>query len=111
MNLKHHFLIAMPSLDDELFTRSVVYLFEHNDKGAMGIIINKPLAELSVQTLLSKLEINIDAIWQSPLLTQAVFNGGPLAQEHGFILHTGQELYASSIQVTEDIILTTSQDI
>ena len=52
MNLQHHFLIAMPALQDPLFRRSVVYICEYNDDGAMGIIINKPLENLQVEGIL-----------------------------------------------------------
>ena len=52
MNLQHHFLIAMPALQDPIFRRSVVYICEYNDEGAMGIIINKPLENLQVEGIL-----------------------------------------------------------
>ncbi len=59
MNLQNHFLIAMPSLTDPYFEQSVVYVCEHNEKGAMGIVINKPIDDFSVDTMLKKLEITI----------------------------------------------------
>lgn len=49
MNLQHHFLIAMPALQDPIFRRSVVYICEHNQDGAMGIIVNKPLENLQIE--------------------------------------------------------------
>lgn len=58
MNLQHHILIAMPSLDDPYFARSVVYLCEHNENGAMGLVINKPIEQLSVGKILQKLKIS-----------------------------------------------------
>ncbi|EEG84338.1 hypothetical protein PROPEN_02698 [Proteus penneri ATCC 35198] len=57
MNLLNHFLIAMPSLSDPLFERSVVYVCEHNENGAMGLIINKPIEDISVEGVLDQLEI------------------------------------------------------
>ncbi|PVF10969.1 YqgE/AlgH family protein, partial [Yersinia pestis] len=57
MNLQHHFLIAMPSLQDPQFKRSVIYICEHGEKGAMGLVINKPLEQLTVETILEKLKI------------------------------------------------------
>ncbi len=57
MNLQHHFLIAMPALQDPIFRRSVVYICEYNDDGAMGIIINKPLENLQIDGILEKLNI------------------------------------------------------
>ena len=57
MNLQHHFLIAMPALQDPIFRRSVVYICEHNTNGAMGIIVNKPLENLKIEGILEKLKI------------------------------------------------------
>ncbi len=64
MNLQNHFLIAMPSLTDPYFEQSVVYVCEHNEKGAMGIVINKPIDDFSVDTMLknSKLRFQIKLI-------------------------------------------------
>jgi hypothetical protein len=59
MNLQHHFLIAMPALQDPIFRRSVVYICEYNEDGAMGIIINKPLENLQVEGILEKLKIRL----------------------------------------------------
>ena len=61
MNLQHHFLIAMPALQDPIFRRSVVYICEYNEDGAMGIIINKPLENLQVEGILDKLKIPAEA--------------------------------------------------
>ncbi len=58
MNLQHHFLIAMPSLQDPFFKRSVVYICEHNEEGAMGLIVNKPMDNLTVEGILKKLKIS-----------------------------------------------------
>ncbi|HIP76001.1 MAG TPA: YqgE/AlgH family protein [Psychromonas hadalis] len=83
--LKNQFLIAMPTLTDPYFKKSVVYLCEHDDQGAMGFIINYPV-KLTVQELLQ----NIDSIEHQPEppLLNNVFLGGPLELEHGFILHS-----------------------
>lgn len=109
MNLKNHFLVAMPSLNDNLFNRSVVYICEHNKDGAMGIIINKPIPQLNVETVLNRLDITPKS--QCAELEQPVFAGGPLAEEQGFILHTPQGNFASSIKVSDDIMVTTSLDL
>lgn len=109
MNLKNHFVIAMPTLNDPLFHRSVVYICEHNRDGAMGIIINKPLVELTIQTVLSRLDIT--PFKACAELEQSVFNGGPLAEEQGFILHTPQTGFSSSIAVSDEIMITTSLDV
>lgn len=109
MNLKDHFIIAMPALNDSLFTRSVVYICEHNRDGAMGIIINKPIAELTVQTVLSRLDIT--PYKSCAELEQSVFVGGPLAEEQGFILHTPQQGFSSSISISDNVMITTSLDV
>ncbi|MDP0984004.1 YqgE/AlgH family protein, partial [Klebsiella variicola] len=56
MNLTHHFLIAMPGLEDEAFSRSVIYLCEHSERGALGLIINKP-SQLTLEGLLEKVDL------------------------------------------------------
>jgi len=108
-SLKNHFLVAMPSLDDPYFKRSVVYICEHDDEGAMGIIINQPITQLSVKQLLSKLEVANET--SAKTLNTQVFNGGPMTQERGFILHSPQIPWTSSALLAPEIMLTTSRDI
>lgn len=81
--LKHHFLVAMPSLTDQTFGKSVIYLYEHNEEGAMGIIINKPM-QISLGNVLDHLDIDVkhENIAELPVLM-----GGPVGQENGFVLH------------------------
>ena len=83
INLTHHFLIAMPGLMDESFNRSVVYMCEHSDRGALGLIINKP-STLRMQDLFEKVELNL---WRADLIEIPVFQGGPVHTERGFVLH------------------------
>jgi len=109
MNLKNRFIIAMPALDDTLFNRSVVYICEHNRDGAMGIIINKPIHDFSIQTVLSRLDIT--PYKSCAELEQPVFIGGPLAEEQGFILHTPQTGFSSSIALSDEVMITTSLDV
>ncbi|KFA58850.1 hypothetical protein A9G34_07625 [Gilliamella sp. Choc4-2] len=108
MNLKNHFIIAMPTMSDSIFCRSVVYICEHNRDGAMGIIINKPIEELNVGSVLTRLEITSSK--NCAELEYPVFCGGPLADEQGFILHTPQLGFSSSIQISDDVMITTSLD-
>lgn len=108
MNLKNHFIIAMPTVSETIFSRSVVYICEHNRDGAMGIIINKPIVELNVATVLTRLEIM--APKNCAELEYPVFSGGPLADEQGFILHTPHPGFSSSIQISDDVMITTSLD-
>ena len=81
--LSHHFLIAMPGLEDPVFAKSVVYLCEHSERGAMGLIINKP-GELSLKHLFDKVELPLH---REDLLQSNVLHGGPVQTERGFVLH------------------------
>jgi putative transcriptional regulator len=83
MNLQHHFLIAMPALQDPIFRRSVVYICEYNEDGAMGIIINKPLENLQVEGILEKLKIEAEERLPEIRLDKPVMLGGPLAEDRG----------------------------
>ena len=111
MNLQHHFLIAMPALHDPLFRRSVVYICEYNEDGAMGLIINKPLENLKVESVLEKLKINPEARDPAIRLDKPVLLGGPLAEDRGFILHTPPASFSSSIRVSDNTVITTSRDV
>jgi len=111
MNLQHHFLIAMPALQDPLFKRSVVYICEHNDEGAMGLIINKPLENLTINGMLQKLKIRPSQRDTQINLDKPVFNGGPVSEDRGFILHSADQTFASSIRVSDNTVITTSRDV
>ncbi|NJD00733.1 YqgE/AlgH family protein [Candidatus Erwinia dacicola] len=111
MNLQHHFLIAMPTLQDPLFKRSVVYICEHNSDGAMGIIVNKPMKNLTVDGILQKLKISPAPHDSEAKLDKPVFAGGPLAEDRGFILHSAQKTFSSSIRVSDNTVITTSRDV
>lgn len=92
-SLANHFLVAMPSLEDVNFSKSVVYIYEHNEEGAMGLVINKPLT-MQLNDVLKHLNIST----QLPAVaTQPVMMGGPIGQEHGFVLYEeDSELFLSS---------------
>ena len=118
INLTHHFLIAMPGLMDESFNRSVVYMCEHSDRGALGLIINKPSA-LSMQDLFEKVELNLG---RTDLIEIPVFQGGPVHTERGFVLHeplsvsqptseTPEATYASTLSIPGGLEMTTSKDV
>lgn len=83
INLTHHFLIAMPGLNDELFGKSVVYLCEHSARGALGLIINKP-ADIGLGELFDRLDLQLrrEDLQGAPLM-----RGGPIQTERGFVLH------------------------
>jgi putative transcriptional regulator len=117
IDLKHHFLIAMPGLEDETFARSVIYMCEHSARGAMGLIINKP-SDLSMRLLFDKVDLPLR---REDLLQNPVLQGGPVQTERGFVLHdpvqmapADQEagpMYASTLSVPGGLEMTTSRDV
>lgn len=110
-NLQNHFLVAMPTLQDPLFKKSVVYICEHNHTGAMGIIINKPIAQYTIDSILKNLKIISSNRDPSILLNNPVFSGGPLLDDRGFIVHTAKKGFNSSVNISQTTMITTSQDI
>ena len=83
INLTHHFLIAMPGLEDEAFAKSVVYVCEHSERGALGLVINKP-SDLSMEGLFEKVDLSLH---RQDLMNSPVLQGGPVHTERGFVLH------------------------
>lgn len=111
MDIKNHFLVAMPNVGDEYFKDSVIFICEHNDDGAMGLIINQPL-DTSLASMLSQLDIeHTMAITHPKSLEQPVLFGGPVAQDRGFVLHKAGQAFESSIALASNAAVTTSTDI
>lgn len=107
VNLTHHFLIAMPAMADPYFARSVTYVCDHSEHGALGIIINRPL-DLTLGTLLDQVGIKLEV---PELASRAIHFGGPVQTERGFVLHRPAGAWQSTLAVREDIALTTSRDV
>jgi putative transcriptional regulator len=105
IDLKHHLLLAMPLLDDPWFKHSVCYICEHNEEGAMGLIINKPMG-IQLNDILDELNIN-PSQEQNPNIMQ----GGPVSPEQGFVLYQGDNQDIQNMAVSEQVRLTTSKDI
>jgi len=105
--LDHHMLIAMPGMVDDNFAGSVTLLCQHNDAGAIGITINRQ-ANYTLGEILAQLQIDCkdEGIRQRPVL-----EGGPVAPDRGFVLHSPRPGYESSMEVGEDIMVTTSRDV
>lgn len=105
----NQFLLAMPGMLDDNFAGSVVYLLEHTDKGAMGLVVNRP-TDIVLSTLFEKIELKLEI---APLLDQPVYFGGPVQVERGFVLHPSDPLekYSSSLIITDGLTMTTSKDI
>ncbi len=107
-SLENHFLIAMPTLHDPFFRRTVTYICEHSAEGAMGLIINHPI-DINVKELLGKIDIDTSAIDDSQ--PNIVYSGGPVQTDRGFVLHSPQLGWNSSLRLSDDIMVTTSKDI
>lgn len=107
MDLKHQFLIAMPAMADPNFSGAVVYICDHSDRGALGLVINRP-TDLVLSALFDRIELKLEI---APLKDSPVFFGGPVQTERGFVLHVPPGLYSSTLRVTPEISLTTSKDV
>jgi putative transcriptional regulator len=112
INLTHHFLIAMPGLDDEAFARSVIYMCEHSERGALGLVINKP-SDINLKNLFDKVELPLN---REDLTLAPVFQGGPVQTERGFVLHESmmpgsESVYASTMTIPGGLEMTTSKDV
>ena len=114
INLTNHFLIAMPGMGDGTFAGTVIYLCEHTEKGALGLVINKPI-DIKLKNLFEKVELTLD---REDLAEEPVYFGGPVQTERGFVLHErlGGEAgdggtYNSSLQIPGGLEMTTSKDV
>ena len=116
INLTNHFLIAMPGLDDAAFSRSVIYVCEHSERGALGLVINKP-SDINLKGLFDKVQLPLgrDDLQQLP-----VFQGGPVQTDRGFVLHEpffsaaekpDESVYASTMSIPGGLEMTTSKDV
>jgi putative transcriptional regulator len=107
MNLTHHFLIAMPTLGDPNFQRTVTYLCHHDDEGAMGIVINRPL-DISLGEVLGHMSIECT---DASIRGMPVLQGGPVQRERGFVIHHPAGKWDSVLEVGDQIAIATSRDI
>jgi putative transcriptional regulator len=107
VNLTGHFLIAMPAMSDPYFARTVTFICEHNQDGAMGIVINRPI-DLRLESLFRQINLQFE---DSPLAQRAVHFGGPVQLDRGFVLHKPAGNWDSTITVHGDTALTTSKDV
>jgi putative transcriptional regulator len=107
VNLTGHFLIAMPNMVDPNFAKTLTYVCEHNENGALGLVINRP-TDMSLQTLLERINLpgHVNALGTVP-----VYFGGPVQTDRGFVLHKPVGNWQSTLSVGGAIGLTTSRDI
>ncbi len=111
IDLTNQFLIAMPGMVDDNFAGSVVYLCEHSEKGALGLVINKPI-DIKLKNLFEKVDLTLE---RDDLADEPVYFGGPVQTERGFVLHekVGSEgsPYNSTLEIPGGLEMTTSKDV
>ena len=107
VNLTHHFLIAMPSMADPHFSKTLTYICEHTEQGALGLVINRPL-DMVLSKLLNQVSIPVAA---KQCAAVPIHFGGPVQTDRGFVLHEPVGRWQSTLAVSAEIGLTTSKDI
>ena len=106
-NLSNQLLIALPAMADPNFARTVALICQHDEQGAMGVVVNRA-SEYTLGQVLSQMGIGSD---DQALCARPVLHGGPVHQERGFVLHDGEREWESSLRVGQHLYLTTSRDI
>ena len=110
IDLTNQFLIAMPGMADDTFAGTVVYLCEHTENGALGLVINKPI-DIKLKNLFEKVELTLD---RTELAELPVYFGGPVQTERGFVLHERldeAQAYNSTMKIPGGLEMTTSRDV
>jgi len=107
INLTHHFLIAMPNMADPHFAKTLTFICEHNDKGALGLVVNRPI-EMTLQGLLEQVSIPFAP---EQFKSIPIHFGGPVQVDRGFVLHMPLGQWQSTLAVGPEVGLTTSKDI
>lgn len=108
-NYEHRILIAMPTLTNSWFEKTIVYIVEDNEFGSMGLVLNLP-HEFTLEKLLSHFDLNI--FHDDPsLMTKKVMLGGPVDMEHGFILHSPAGDWEKSMPLQDGLAMTVSEDL
>src|SRR3989339_618585 len=105
--LAGHLLVAMPGMPDPRFAKAVIYMCAHNDEGAMGLVINRAMADFTFPDLLKQLGITAAA--DTPSINEKF--GGPVEQGRGFVLHSSDYVHESTLMVDADVALTATVDI
>ena len=105
-SLKNQFLVAMPSLEDENFSQTVSLLCEHNDSGAIGLVINRP-TDLRLTEMMEQMELDHPQVDEEAI----VYWGGPVQPERGFVIHREPGGWESCMALGDGLYITTSRDI
>jgi putative transcriptional regulator len=106
ISLKNQFLLAMPNQAGSYFGNTVTYVCEHNSEGAMGLMINRP-TDVALAELLSQLGMDARGV----SLTVPVMEGGPVSVERGFILHTDDKNFSTSLELDRGVMLSTAREV
>lgn len=107
LSLTNHFLIAMPSLPDPNFFHSVTYICQHNEEGAMGIVITNPM-DLTLGDVFEQMDIRIRDV---EIASRPVYLGGPVQPERGFVIHELPGDWDAMMEISDAVGLTTSRDV
>lgn len=108
INLRDQFLISMPHMTDQLFSHTLIYICEHDEQGAMGLVINQPM-DLHFKDILGQLDIQVEGLKHPQM---SIYAGGPVQVERGFVLHTpAPTRWLSTHTLNERLMLSTSLDI
>ena len=107
VNLTHHFLIAMSSMVDPNFAGSLTYICEHNEQGALGVVVNRPI-DLTLKALFEQIDIPLADERRGGM---PVYFGGPVQVDRGFVLHRPPGTWQSTLSVNGEVGLTTSRDV
>ena len=106
-SLSNHFLIAMPGLDDPNFHHTTTYICEHDENGALGVVINRPL-NMQLGEILQHMDIGASS---KEISSRQVYMGGPVQTDRGFVLHEPSGDWEATLKVTDSIGITSSRDI
>jgi len=106
-DLTHHFLIAMPAMQEGFFAGTLTYICEHDENGALGLVVNRPIS-LTLSEMFSQINIPLH---QTRLERMPVHMGGPVQVERGFVLHDTRQDWQSTLRINDRLALTTSKDI
>lgn len=108
ISLKNQYLVAMPLLNDFNFARAVVYVCAHSAEGAMGIVVNRPIVDISLSEVMQQMDIDVRS---EIVKTVPVFLGGPIQPERGFVIHRPNTPWQSTLITGPELGVTSSQDI
>ncbi len=106
-SLTNQLLVAMPGLEDPQFAQTVTLICEHGDKGALGIVLNKPLT-MKLSEVLAQMKLPPET---QTIAEQIVLSGGPVHQDRGFVLHRPGGSWESTHKISDSIQVTTSRDV